>query len=226
MLSDFFAAFKDVFSPAVRKILFFSAAATGFVWMLILYGCWHAVAALADFDIGWLAAAVRFLGFLAAFAASLLILPSLAGAFTGFFADGVLKALGASDTRYAFRSVPFKETVRAGVKASFKNMTTAIVLTPVCWALGAIPVVNLFSFVLYYAATGGVFAYEYFFATALCYVDENEASALFARHKKHLKRAGVLIAVLMTFPVVNVFAPVVATAFMRRVFFKLEKGAV
>ena len=223
MLSDFFAAIRDVFRPAVRKILFFSALATGAAWVSLLYGCWRAVAFLADFDTGWLTAAVRVLGFLAAFAASLLILPSLACAFSGLFSDGVLKALGTDDSRYAFRSAPLKETARAGLRAFFKNTAAAVVFTPLCWAVGLIPVVNVFSFVLYYAATGGAYAYEYFFATALCFVDENEAAALFSRHKKRLKRAGMLIAVLMTFPVANVFAPVVATAFMRRVFFKLDK---
>ena len=83
---------------------------------------------------------------------------------------------------------------------------------------GLIPVVNLVPAVLYYGLNGRLLAREYFYAVALRYMERKDADALFNRYAPYWTRAGVVIAVLMTVPVVNTVSPLVAVAFMRRLF--------
>ena len=63
-------------------------------------------------------------------------------------------------------------------------------------------------------------AKEYFFAVALRYMEKQKAEDLFNACRLYWIKAGVVIAVLMTIPVVNTISPLVAIAFMQRLFFK------
>ena len=114
--------------------------------------------------------------------------------------------------------MPLSESLILSGIGAIKGAGVSLALIPVSLLAGLIPVVNLVPAVLYYGLNGRLLAREYFYAVALRYMERKDADALFNRYAPYWTRAGVVIAVLMTVPVVNTVSPLVAVAFMRRLF--------
>src|SRR5690606_4741546 len=72
--------------------------------------------------------------------------------------------------------------------------------------------------VLFYGLNGYLLGREYFEAVALRRLDEGRTRVLRRARGGQVFLAGVVIAVLMTVPLVNLVAPVIATAFMVHLF--------
>ena len=96
-------------------------------------------------------------------------------------------------------------------------------IAPMTLLLSWIPLLNLVPMVLYYWVNGRILAREYFFSVALRTNDYAAAEKLFEQKLPYWRKAGILIAVLMTTPVVNMISPLVAVAFMRRLVAEQEE---
>ncbi len=120
------------------------------------------------------------------------------------------------------RPQPLGEMLRSGL--AFAAMTVAINLLalPFYLLLIFLPPFNLF---LFYGVNGYLFGREYFEIVALRRQNPTDAKRLRPRHRGRLFLAGILIAVMMTIPIVNLFAPIVATGFMVHVFEDLKRRA-
>ena len=99
------------------------------------------------------------------------------------------------------------------LKITVKFMILAVVLNlltlPLIFILIFFPPFNLFVF---YALNGYLLGWEYFELVAHRRMDGRRARALRGTFSGRLFLAGVIIAFLMTVPVVNLIAPIVATA--------------
>jgi uncharacterized protein involved in cysteine biosynthesis len=93
---------------------------------------------------------------------------------------------------------------------------------PLYFVLLFVPPFNLF---LFYGVNGYLFGREYFELVSLRRLDEPEAKRLRRRYRGRVFLAGALIAIMMTMPIVNLFAPIVATAFMLHTFEALRQRA-
>ncbi len=82
-----------------------------------------------------------------------------------------------------------------------------------------------FNLILFYGVNGYLFGREYFEIVALRRQNPAAAKRLRRRYRGRLFLAGILIAVMMTIPIVNLFAPIVATGFMVHVFEDLKRRA-
>jgi CysZ protein len=71
-----------------------------------------------------------------------------------------------------------------------------------------------FGFVIFLVANAYLLGREYFELVALRHYDEETARRLRARHSGRIFAAGLVIALFVTVPVVNLLAPLFATAFM------------
>ena len=120
------------------------------------------------------------------------------------------------------RPQPIGEMLRSGL--AFAAMTVAINLLalPFYLLLIFLPPFNLF---LFYGVNGYLFGREYFEIVALRRQNPADAKRLRRRYRGRLFLAGILIAVMMTIPIVNLFAPIVATGFMVHVFEDLKRRA-
>jgi uncharacterized protein involved in cysteine biosynthesis len=78
-----------------------------------------------------------------------------------------------------------------------------------------LPVLNPFVF---YALNGYLFGREYYEIVALRRLDEKRAGDLRRRNSGRIFLAGVVIAFMLTVPLLNLIAPVIATAFMVHIF--------
>ena len=120
------------------------------------------------------------------------------------------------------RPQPIGEMLRSGL--AFAAMTVAINLLalPFYLLLIFLPPFNLF---LFYGVNGYLFGREYFEIVALRRQNPTDAKRLRRRYRGRLFLAGILITVMMTIPIVNLFAPIVATGFMVHVFEDLKRRA-
>ena len=213
MLGAFFKAIGQLGDPAVRRVVW-----TGLgISLAVFAGLWTAVgyvlANTALFELGWLEALADVAGGLTALVFTWLLFPGVVSAVIAVLLDAVVRAVEARH----YPDLP--EAPGAG--------TAATVLTAAKF-LGALVVLNtaalLFLFVppvfpfVFYGVNGYLLGREYFELVALRRVGNAETRALRKAHRGQLFLAGLVIALLLTVPVVNLLAPVTATAVMVHLF--------
>lgn len=218
MLTELKEAIKDIFSNKFKWLIVFSIVATVLIFIVLFALFAFALSAADSPDAGIMVKTAKILGYLAFFIMSLMLFPAVATAVSGFFVDSVVEQAARESDKTTLRDVPLSESLILSGIGAIKGAGVSLALIPVSLLAGLIPVVNLVPAVLYYGLNGRLLAREYFYAVALRYMERKDADALFNRYAPYWTRAGVVIAVLMTVPVVNTVSPLVAVAFMRRLF--------
>ena len=213
MLAAFVKAIKQLGDPAVRRVLWVSVGLSVLVFALVWTGVAYLLMRTTFFQIGWLDTAIDVLGGFATLAVSWLLFPAVVSTTTGFFLEGVADAV---ESRHypnlpQVRSQPLEEAVASAVKFFGLMLLLNLILLPFL----LIPPVFPFVF---YGVNGYLLGREYFDLVAARRLDPVEARTLRRRHGRTLFIAGVLIALLLTIPFVNLAAPLVATAAMVHLF--------
>ncbi len=218
MLAELKNAFKDVFSSKIRRLILLSVLSAIGVFAVLLTGFSQAMSFLPLEDMPKVRKAVEILGYVFFFIISLMFFPSIVTLVAGFFIDSVTDRMAARNGIHALRTVPLSESLIFSGVSAVKGIVASMVLIPAGFILGWIPFVNFLPVVAYYFVNGKLLAREYFFAVALRYTEKQKAEYLFNRYRLYWLKAGIVIAVLMTVPVVNAISPLVAVAFMQRLF--------
>ena len=99
--------------------------------------------------------------------------------------------------------------------SALRILALALVVNLVLLPFTFCPAINLF---IYYGLNGYVVGREYFELVALRRLDGAAARAMWRWHRGRLVLAGVVIVFLLSLPLFNLVAPVVAAAFMLHVF--------
>lgn len=118
------------------------------------------------------------------------------------------------------RAQPLGETLATGLVFVLVTVGLNLLFLPLYLLLLFVPPLNL---ILFYALNGYLFGREYFELVALRRLEVPEAKRMRRRHGGRLFLAGVVITVLMTIPLVNLVAPIVATAFSVHLFEGLKR---
>jgi CysZ protein len=215
VLSAFIKAIAQFSDPTVRKVVWKSVgtAIMTFILMWVVIG--FLLTETAFFSWGWLETAVDVLGGLATLILTWVLFPAIVSVAMGFFVDQVADAVEAK--HYPHLADVRDQTVGEILAITLKFAGIAIVLNLVALPLYLIPGVNL---AVYYVLNGYLLSREYFELVAFRREEPQKVSALRAVHKISLLLAGVFIAFLMTVPVINLLAPVIATAAMVHLFQK------
>jgi CysZ protein len=213
LLAAFVKAIEQLGDPAIRRVLWISVGLSVLVFALVWTGVGYLLTQTTFFQIGWLDTAIDVLGGFATLAVSWLLFPAVVSTTTGFFLEGVADAV---ERRHypnlpPVRSQPLEEAVASAVK--FFGLMLLLNLILLLFLL--IPPVFPFVF---YGVNGYLLGREYFELVAARRLDPVEARSLRRRHGRTLFIAGVLIAFLLTIPIVNLVAPVVGTAAMVHLF--------
>lgn len=231
MISALFKAFAQLGDPRLRAIVWRGAgvALVAFIalWALCWWGIDFAGTAFAD----WLATegfwndAIEVLvalgGFAAVLVASFLMFPAVMGLAQSLFLED---AAGRVEARH-YRDLPpageqpVWEGVKDGLSLALVTIAANLIVLPVYLLL---PFLNL---VVFYALNGYLLGREYFELVAVRRMTRPDVQRLRARYAARITAAGVPIAIMMTIPVINLFAPVVATAFMVHVFEGVRRQA-
>jgi len=210
-------AFAQLDDPAVRAVIWKSLAGALLAFLLLGVGLW--------FFAGWLAAGhAHWLGWIA-HAGTLIVtllltwflFPVGVTAFVGLFLEEVAAAVEAR--HYPGRPPARQQSLAAQVGAALRFTVVAILLNLAL--LPAYLLTLLFPplyFLVFYAVNGYLLGRQYFELVAFRRLEERAANQLRHARRGRLTMAGVLIAVLLTIPVVNLIAPIVATAFALHLF--------
>jgi uncharacterized protein involved in cysteine biosynthesis len=214
MLTALIRAVLVLRAPPLRRIAALGLGLAVLVFVLL----WLAVAAvLYDTTVfGWrpLDWLVDLVGGLAALVLSWLLFPAVATVILGLFVDRVAAAVEALD--YPGLGPPRRQPWGEVVAVTLRLTAAATLLNIV--ALPLYPLVPGINLVLFLAVNGYLFGRGYFEAVALRRLDAAAAKSLRRRFAGHVFLGGVVVAGLFALPLVNLVAPVIATAFMVHVF--------
>lgn len=211
-------AFADVFRADLRGLLWGTIFLTILVFTLLFFGFAELMSYWHITDISWLSRLISIFGYLIFFIMALIMFPVTATFIAGFFIDSVVVRLAKKADKVRLREVPLKESLKMSGVVAIKGLIVSGIFMPIITVLGFIPLVNLVPTFLYYILNGRLFAGEYFFAVATRYMSYADSKKMFEKNKTYWRRAGILIAFLMTIPVINIISPLVSIAFMQRLF--------
>jgi CysZ protein len=213
LLAAFVKAIEQLGDPAVRRVLWVSVGFSVLAFALVWTGVGYLLTRTTFFHVGWLDTVIDVLGGFAVLAVSWLLFPAVVSTTTGFFLEDVADVV---ERRHypnlpPVRSQPLEEAFASEVKFFGVMLSLNLILLPFL----LIPPVFPFVF---YGINGYLLGREYFDLVAARRLDRIEARSLRRRHGRTLFIAGVLIALLLTIPLVNLVAPLVGTAAMVHLF--------
>jgi CysZ protein len=205
--------------PSMRRVVALSLGLA----VLTFAALWVAVAGLlynaALFEwrvLNWL---VDLMGGLAVLALSWLLFPAVVTAIMSLFLERIAAAVEALD--YPGRGPPRRQRIGETIAATLRLTGLTLLLN-----LLALPVYLLvpgINLVLFLTLNGYLLGREYFEVVALRRLDAAAARAARSRFGLRVFLGGVMIAALFSVPLVNLVAPVIATAFMVHVFEALPR---
>ena len=194
--------------PAIRRVIgkTLGLAILGYIGFVVLI--YLLVGWLSGLS-GWLEGLAQFGGVFAAIVIAWFIFPAVAAAIAGIFADEVIDAVEAKHypALPPAHPVPVLSAVADGLKLAAIALLVNVAALPL---LVIPPVYVLFTWIV----NGWLLGREYFEMVAFRRLDRATAHELRRRHNRTFTIAGVMIAVCLTIPFVNLVAPVLGAAFM------------
>lgn len=213
MLSAFSKALAQLGDPRARSAIWIGLAAALTVFFLL----WTAVGTVLTettlFDAGWLETVVDVLGGVATLAITWFLFPAVVSGVIGLFLERVADAV----ERKHYPGLPPAGGLSAAAAIAATIQFLALVVAANLVTLLFLLIPPVFPFV-FYGVNGYLLGREYFELVALRRMDARAARELRASHRTSLFLAGVTTAFLLTVPLVNLIAPIVATAAMVHLF--------
>ena len=213
MLEIFTKGISQLNDRRTRKVVWISILAAIFVLAALWTGIGYLLTQTTFFSIWWLEWVIDFLGGLATLILTWFLFPAVISAVIGFYLDDIADAVEARHypDLAPTAGLPFSAT--AAVTARFLAVMIFLNLALLVFLLLG----PLFPFV-FYAANGYLLGREYFELVALRRVDVQTMRSMRRANRGQLLIVGVVVMVLLTIPLVNLLAPVVATAAMVHLF--------
>ncbi len=222
LISSFQMALSQLPEPAFRKVLVRSLLLTGglFVGLMVMFG-WL-VGDLFIFDYDWLNTLAELGSFAIFFLVLLILFPAISALFISFYLDDIAEAVEQ-------RFYPGDKPGRSAKLSVSLWMAAQFAAVLIVLNLIALPFYLLFlifapiSMILYYSLNGYLLSREYFELVAIRHHDASDVKDLRKSNRRDLFLCGVVIAFLLSIPIVNLVAPIIATAAMVHVLKHLEQ---
>src|ERR1700738_3239271 len=219
MVGAFFRAVGALSEPPMRRVVALSLALAvltfAVLWLAIAATLYHT----AFFDwrpLNWL---LNLLGGLAVLGLTWLLFPAIVTLIMSFYLERVAAAVEAAGYpgRGPPRPQPVGEIVSITLRLTLLTLLLNLLALPIYLL---VPGINLF---LFLALNGYLFGRGYFEVVALRRLDMGAPRRVPSRFPARIFLGGVLIAGLFALPLVNLVAPVIATAFMLHLFEALAR---
>ena len=217
MVTDLARAFGQLGDPAIRKVIWLSVGGALAVLVLLVAGTGVALDNLRLVHWGWLDTVIDILGTVGTFVLAIVLFPGIAVTISTLMLEEVAEAV---ERRY-YPSLPPARPIGVieALLSGLRFFGVWIVVNGVALTLTLVlPGVNV---IVFYVINGYLLGREYFEIVAFRRLPPTEARALRREGRWPIFAAGVVIALLMTIPVLNLLAPVVATAFVVHVYQRL-----
>lgn len=213
MIAAFFKALGQLSDPRIQKIIAVAVALAVAVFAGTAILAWFLIGLLASLP-GWWGEATQIGGVFVTLVLAWFTFPALTAALSAIFADQVIDAVEAKyyPGRPKPRQTPFWAAAGDGLKLAGLSLLANLLALPFLIVFFPLYVV------IVYGINGYLLGREYFEMAALRRLSRAEARDAFAQNRGRFVGAGVVIAFLSTLPIVNLIAPIIATAFMVHLF--------
>jgi uncharacterized protein involved in cysteine biosynthesis len=203
--------------PRIQKLIGLSIALTIAVFIAVALIAWYLVGWLSGLN-GWWGEAAQFAGVLGTIVIAWFTFPALAAAISAVFADRVIDAVEARHYpgRPAPLEVPLWSSILDGIKLAVLSLIVNIL------ALPFLIFPPLYAAIVY-GVNGWLLGREYYEMPAFRRLQRPVAKQVYRAHRGRFTLGGVLIAFISTIPIVNLIAPIIATAFMVHLFESVVK---
>lgn len=221
MISALVKAIAQLGDPAFRRVLVFGVLGALAVFIATNLAIDWALARFEIFATGWLDTVVDVLGGLGSLVLTLLFFPAIASLIIGVLLDDIARAVEAKHYPQLppARERPMIEDVGTTVRFAGVLIAANLLALPVYLLLMWLGV----GFVLFYLINGYLVGREYWELVALRRLSPLEADGLRRRHRPILWVAGTGFSFLLSLPLVNLVAPLIATATMVHIFQSLRQ---
>jgi CysZ protein len=211
MLDDALASLREIFSPPFRAVLFKSLALTlallaGLGLMLERVAIWVSAGGPP-----WLQALIEITAALGLFIGLIFLIPAVSMLVAGYFLDELAEHVEADIYPPDVRGTP--APVMTSLRLAAKFAVVALAVNFFAFCLWLLPGVNA---LVFFVANAYLFSREYFQLAALRFRPLDEVRELRRRHRLTLFAAGLIIAVFVATPVLNLLTPLFGIALMAR----------
>jgi CysZ protein len=216
-------AFAQLDDPRLQRILLWSVGLALGVLLALGALLWFVIVQLDLFSWAWLETLFEWGSGLAIAILLILLFPAVVSATIGLFLEAVAEAV--ESRHYPGLAPPRAQSVHEAIVSGLRFALVAILLN-----LAALPVyiVGIFlpplNFFVFYGLNGYLLGREYYESVALRRLDARLAGEVRRRNNGRVFLAGVVITVMLTVPILNLIAPVIATAFMVHIFESIRRG--
>lgn len=212
MIASLVKAVTQLLDPRFRRVLWIGLIGTVLAYILVYLAVGWGLGRLQIFGVGWADTLTDLLGGLAIFVVTLLLFPSVATLLMSFLLETIAAAV--ESRHYPALPPPRRQGLAESLWVAVRFTAVALLIN-----LLALPVYLLLLFAgigvgLYYIVNGYLLSRDYFEMVAGRRLEPQAADALRRRHRIRLWLLGMVLALLSTLPVINLLAPLVATAAM------------
>ena len=216
-------AFAQLDDTRLQRILLWSVGLALGVLLALGLLSWFVVVHLHLFSWAWLESLFEWGSGLVIAILLILLFPAAISATIGLFLEAVAETV--EGRHYPGLAQPRAQAIHEALLSGLKFALVAILLNlaalPVYVVGIFLPPLNLFVF---YGLNGYLLGREYYETVALRRLDAKQANEVRRRNRWRVFLAGVAITVLLTVPLLNLIAPVIATAFMVHIFESIRRG--
>lgn len=208
MLAAATLAFNQLLSPPFRSVLLKSLALTLALLIVAVVALVALFGTLVTLP-GWIETTLQVLGGLGLVVGSVFLIAPITSLIAGLYLDEVAAEV---ERRYYPQDPPGRELpLLRSLAQSIKFFVVVVLVNVVALFLLLIPGINVVAF---WAANGYLLGREFFELAAFRHMGLEEARALRRRNAVRVFLSGLLIAFLVSIPLVNLLTPLFATAFM------------
>jgi CysZ protein len=209
MVSAFLRGLTFLKERAFWRVVWHTILITTAAFIALYIMVWTLLTHVSVAEIWWIDTLVDVLGGLAVLVLTWLLFPAVATLVLSLFIDRIVTAV--ERQYYPFLPAPialsFWETIAVALKFTSMMVALNLIVLP----LYLVPILNV---IVFYGINAYLLGREYFELVALRRLDPVRAQRLRCAHHRQLFIAGLLIAGLLTLPIVNLVAPLLAAAFM------------
>ena len=217
MLSALSKAFGQLGDPAIRRVLWIGVIAALALIVGLTAGVTWALTNVEIAGFAWVTDVLQWLGGFAALVISIFMFPAVVGLVSSLFLESVAEAV--ENRHYPALGAPRRQGLGETIWTALRFLLVLILFNLL--ALVASLIVPPLSLVFFYVVNGYLLGREYFELVAQRRMDPKAATELRRRFRWRVVTAGVVIAILVSIPIVNLLAPVLGTAFMVHVYQRL-----
>lgn len=223
MISALVKAFAQLPDPRLRRVLrlgIIGALATYLALVAVVAWATTGTAMLSE---AWADTTADIAGILAALALPLLFFPALSTTVMGPLLEKVADAV--EDRHYPHLNWPRPQKWAEVLATTLRFLAVTVVINLLALPIYGVLLITGFTVVLVYLVNGYLLGREYFEIVAFRRLDPKAARVLFRNRLGRLWLAGAVITFLFSVPILNLAAPVIATAFMTHLFQGLQPAA-